>query len=318
MYVSGLSSATRWSSIRVSPRRPLNFDLNDASQRRASSSTTIQPTLWRSRSCRGPGFPSPATSRSSVEAARLDGRAARLLLGLGALAGVRSLGRRGLGDGFLALGGLGRLGGLGGFAASASSSSVNPRGTETVAMTVSCGSSRSVTLSIAGTSARRSTSPTSRCVTSTSMCSGHVRRQRLDVELARDEREHAARLHAGRLADELHDDRRMDRLVEPHLTQIDVRDRAANRILLVLGEDRRMHRLLALDDDVEDRVKPGRACHHGTKLPLGDGDRARVTLPVQDAGDEPLRAEAPGAARADLLALAHFELQSVSRHGGGL
>src|SRR5947207_12121540 len=36
--------------------------------RRASSSATIQPTLWRSRSCSRPGFPSPTTSRSSVEA----------------------------------------------------------------------------------------------------------------------------------------------------------------------------------------------------------------------------------------------------------
>ena len=110
----------------------------------------------------------------------------------------------------------------------------------------------------------------------------------------------------------------MDRLVEPNLAQVDVRDRAADRILLILGENRRMHGRLALDDDVEDRVKPRRAGHRRAKLPLGNDDRARVTLPVQNARDEALRAEAPGATRAEILALANFELQPVSRHGGGL
>ena len=127
----------------------------------------------------------------------------------------------------------------------------------------------------------------------------HVGRQRFDVELARDEREHAARLDAGRLADELDDDRRVDRLVEANLAQVDVRDRAADRILLVLGENRRMHGRLTLDDDVENRVEPRRAGHDRAKLPLGNDDRARVTLPVQNAGDEPLRAEAPGVTRAE-------------------
>ena len=146
----------------------------------------------------------------------------------------------------------------------------------------------------------------------------HVSGQRFDVELARDEREHAAGLHAGRLADELDDDRRVDRLVEANLAQVDVRDRAADRILLVLGENRRMHGRLALDHDVEDRVEPRRAGHDRAKLPLGNDDRARVTLPVQNAGDEALRAEAPGVTRAEILALANFELQPLSRHGGGL
>ena len=150
------------------------------------------------------------------------------------------------------------------------------------------------------------------------MCSGTSAGQRLDLDLARDEREHPARLHAGGLADELDGDRRVDRLVEPHLTEIDVRDRAADRILLVVGEDRRMDGLLALDDDVEDRVQPRRAGHRGPELALGDDDRTRVTLAVQDARDEPLRAQTTGAARAEILALAHFELQPVSGHGGGL
>ena len=58
------------------------------------------------------------------------------------------------------------------------------------------------------------------------MCSGIARRQRLDVELARDLLQHAALLDARRLADELHRDRRVDRLVEPNLVEVDVRDRA--------------------------------------------------------------------------------------------
>src|SRR6266536_2596396 len=47
--------------------------------RRASSSATIQPTLWRSR----PGFPSPTTSRSSVEAESPRRNSRTTLRGLG-------------------------------------------------------------------------------------------------------------------------------------------------------------------------------------------------------------------------------------------
>ena len=147
---------------------------------------------------------------------------------------------------------------------------------------------------------------------------GNVAGKRLDLNLARDEGDHPAGLHAGGLADELDGDRRVDRLVEPHLTEIDVRDRPANRILLVVGEDRRMDCLLPLDDDVEDRVQPGHAGHRRPELALGDDDRTRVTLAVQDPRDEPLRAQTTGATRAEILALAHFELQPVTGHGGGL
>ena len=118
---------------------------------------------------------------------------------------------------------------------------------------------------------------------------GDVRRERLDVDLARDEREHPARLRALGLADELDDDGRVDGLVETHLAQVDVRDRPAQRILLVLGEDRRMHRRLALDHHVEDRVQAGGACDGSAQRALGDRRSARVTLAVQHAGNEPLR-----------------------------
>ena len=195
---------------------------------------------------------------------------------------------------------------------------MNPRGTDTVAMTVSCGSSSIVTFSI-GANVGQPEDVTDLHVGDVDLdVLRHVGRQRLDVHLTRDQREHPARLDACRLADELHDDGRMDRLVEPHLAKIDVRDRSANRILLVLREDRRMDRRLALDHDVEDRVQSRGARHGRPQLALGDDDRARVALPVEHAGNEPLRAQAPGLARAEFLALAHFELQPVSGHGGGL
>ena len=68
MYVSGFSSATRWPSSRSSASLPLNFARHDAPCRRASSSTTIQPTLCLVRAYSRPGLPSPTTSRSSDEA----------------------------------------------------------------------------------------------------------------------------------------------------------------------------------------------------------------------------------------------------------
>src|SRR5207244_3098733 len=81
-------------------------------------------------------------------------------------------------------------------------------------------------------------------------------RQRLDVDLTLHLREHAAFLGPRRLAHELHVDTRLDRLVEAHLVQVDVRDVPADRILLVVLEDRRVCRRLSFEDDIEDRVKP--------------------------------------------------------------
>src|SRR5436305_1468755 len=67
MYVSGFSNATRCPSIRTSAIRPLNLRFHEPPCRRASSSTTIQPTLWRVCAYSRPGLPSPTTSRSSDE-----------------------------------------------------------------------------------------------------------------------------------------------------------------------------------------------------------------------------------------------------------
>ena len=85
----------------------------------------------------------------------------------------------------------------------------------------------------------------------------HLHRQRLDAQLVERLAEHAALDDARRLADQLQADRRLDRLVEPHLVQVEVGDPAANGVLLELLDDRRVRRLLALDDDVEDRVQAG-------------------------------------------------------------
>src|SRR6266481_2776438 len=68
MNVSGLSSATLWPSRRISAICPENFDFHEPPCRRASSSTTSWPTLWRLRAYSRPGLPRPTTSRSSDEA----------------------------------------------------------------------------------------------------------------------------------------------------------------------------------------------------------------------------------------------------------
>ena len=53
--------------------------------------------------------------------------------------------------------------------------------------------------------------------------------------------------------------------------------------------------LLALDDDVEDRVQSRRPGQGLAKLPLGDAERVRrLAAPVEDAGDQPLPAQAAG------------------------
>ena len=107
---------------------------------------------------------------------------------------------------------------------------------------------------------------------------GNLHRQRLDVHLARDLGERAALAHAGRVfgADEHDGDRRGDRLVEADLLEVDVDELSAQRILLVVLENRRMRRVLAVEDDVEDRVHPAAAREHPAKLALGDGDRVRL------------------------------------------
>ena len=108
------------------------------------------------------------------------------------------------------------------------------------------------------------------------MCSGISSGSASTLISRCDLREHAALLDAGGLADELDGHARLDRLVEPHLVQVDVRELAADRILLVVLEDRRVRRLLAVEDDVEDRVQTAvapvsarRSSRSGTQIACG-------------------------------------------------
>ena len=62
MYVSGFSRARRAESSRISASWPENFDRQEPPCRRASSSTTIHPTLWRVRAYSRPGLPRAGAS----------------------------------------------------------------------------------------------------------------------------------------------------------------------------------------------------------------------------------------------------------------
>ena len=146
-----------------------------------------------------------------------------------------------------------------------------------------------------------------------------LQRQRFHGHLAQRLREHASLAHARRVvaAVELDGDRGLDGLVEPHLLQVDVRDAAPHGIDLVLLEDRRVRLSLAVDLDVEDRVQAGRTGERAPELALGDGDRHRLAVPVEDARDEPLLAQTARLGRAEPLALNDDESGAFSGHSGG-
>ena len=146
----------------------------------------------------------------------------------------------------------------------------------------------------------------------------NLERQRLHTDLALHLREHAALFHADGLADEIDRDGRLDRLVEPHLVQVDVREASARNFLLVVLEHGRMRRLLTGEDDVEDRVQAGVAGQRAPELALGHAERmGRLAAPVEDAWDEPLVAQAPRVRRTAALALGDFQLHAFAGHLGG-
>ena len=99
--------------------------------------------------------------------------------------------------------------------------------------------------------------------------------------------------------------------------EVDVRDRSADGMLLVILEDGVMRRLLAIDHDIDDPVQPGRAGQGDPQLPLAD-DEGLVGLAVEHARDEPLAAQALDVAGAELIGAALLDLESdpVPRHGG--
>ena len=145
---------------------------------------------------------------------------------------------------------------------------------------------------------------------------GDAGRERLDLQLARDLLDRPALLRAGRLADELDGHRGLDRTVETNLVEVDVRQRAADRVPLEVLENCVVRGRLPLDHDVDDRVEPRRARQRGAKAALAHDDRARMTLPVEDAGHQALLAEAAHATRADLLGSAFGDLEgdTIARH----
>ena len=132
MYVSGFSA----SDHRDLGELPRELGAERPWWRRASSSTTIQPVLCRSRACSRPGLPRPTTSRSSVEA--LSPRRKRRITPPWTRSRTRPrpAGAPSASLVLLALGQLLALLGLG--------LDLDDRA-ETVAITVSCGSSRNVT-----------------------------------------------------------------------------------------------------------------------------------------------------------------------------
>ena len=146
----------------------------------------------------------------------------------------------------------------------------------------------------------------------------HLERQRLDRDLAQRLGKDTALAHARRVvpAVKLDGHRSLDRLVEPHLLQVDVRDAAPHGIDLVLLEDRRVRRALAVDLDVEDRVQAGGARERAAQLTLGDADGDRLAVSVEDARNEPLLAQAARLGRAETFALYDDELGAFSGHSG--
>ena len=293
MYVSGLTSASRASSSRISLSWPENFE-------RQEPSLTPRELVE--------DHPADVVARRCVLAARVAETCDEQIERRGRLASTeephgsaffvgpawpaaprrrRAPRRLGLRSG-LALRGLALL-------ALLAPRPPRPRppaprpcvGTVTVASTVS-GSSSKVTPSGADRSDSRSESPISIALTSSSIRSG-TSSGSASTRISRDDLgEHAAGLRPDALADELDDDGRLDRLVEPHLLEVEVVDLPADRIDLVVLEDRRVRRLLALEHDVEDRVQSGGAGQHAAELALGHGDRVRlVPAPVEDAGDHP-------------------------------
>ena len=76
-----------------------------------------------------------------------------------------------------------------------------------------------------------------------------------------------------------------------------------------------MRRVLALEDDVKDRVQAAGAGQHAPEVALGHEDRIRaLTLAVEDAGDEPFLPQAPGICGPARLAFLDRQLDSFASH----
>ena len=121
---------------------------------------------------------------------------------------------------------------------------------------------------------------------------------------------------AGRVIDALELDRdvRLDRLVEVDLLEIDVAERAAHRVqLLLLDHDRA--RFAAVDREVEQRGALG---DHVADLPFGHLEGGRLgAAGVDDAGDEPLAAHAASVAGTEIGARGNIQSGACISHRVG-
>ena len=111
----------------------------------------------------------------------------------------------------------------------------------------------------------------------------------------------------------MHGHLRLDLLVEADLHEVDVDQLAADRMELLVLDDHRAR--VAVDREVDQRA---RADEHAAQRALLDGERDGVALgsPVDHAGHQPLLAQAARDARAELLALADLQADSLVGHGG--
>ena len=272
------------------------------------------PTLCRVRSYSRPGFPSPATKRSSVEAdsprrkSRTKGpscrrtrrrRALALGLGVGSALGLAL-------DGLLALERLDLLGLL-------DLRRRSQRGDDGLGVVQEPHAFRHDEVR------DPQAVPDGHLGDVELEAVGHLHGQRLDVYLPEYEREHAALLHARRVADGLDDDLRLDDLVEPDLVQVDVEQSRPHRVELVVLEHGVVRRLLPIEDDVEDRMQAVLARQDSPQLALLDRERMRlVARPVQDSRDHAAGSQTPRDGASSLLARLDVQLDAFTRHSGGL
>src|SRR6266545_298484 len=148
---------------------------------------------------------------------------------------------------------------------------------------------------------------------------GHLHGERFDIHLADNLRERPAFAHARRILGAQKHNRhgRRDRLIEADLLEIDVDELSPQRILLVVLEDRRASRLLAVHHDVEDRVHAAATGEHASQLALGYTERMRVAAaPVEDAWNEALATQPAGFARACLHTRRDFQPDAFTGHFG--
>ena len=142
---------------------------------------------------------------------------------------------------------------------------------------------------------------------STSMCSGHVLRQRLDVEVAQVVLDHTALLDADRVTDLV--DRNVDRdlLGTGHGQEVDVDQRVVDVIALDLTGHGQVW--LAVHDQVEQHVGTAGGMQHVEHLARVDGQgHGLLIVPVEHRGHAARRTELAGHTFPVVVATFGFQL----------